>query len=71
MAFNLTLPCQKLAKLDDPNAERYVSIKAVGSGSASFSKATRVAVKASPSLVFVQTDKPVYVEFDEGKTTLT
>ncbi|XP_062499169.1 complement C3-like [Corticium candelabrum] len=65
VAFNLTLPCQKLAKLDDPNAERYVSIKAVGSGSASFSKATRVAVKASPSLVFVQTDKPVYVEFDE------
>ena len=69
MAFNLTLPCQKLAKLDDPNAERYVSIRAVGSGSASFSKVTRVAVKASPSLVFVQTDKPVYVEYDEGKAT--
>ncbi|XP_062522895.1 complement C3-like [Corticium candelabrum] len=63
--FFISVPCQRLPKPTFPDNQRLVTVRAISDDSSlSFNNAVSVAVKSSPSLVLIQTDKPIYVKND-------
>ncbi|XP_062523087.1 complement C3-like [Corticium candelabrum] len=63
--FLISVPCQRLPKPTFPDGQRLVTVRAISDDSSlSFNNAVSVAVKSSPSIVLIQTDKPIYVKND-------